>query len=56
MGVGAAAVAVRLRRGDSSLVELHKIKDFMGNSARVLAHSRGSGQAAGGDTKTSLNF
>lgn len=51
MGVGAAAVAVRVGSGDSSLVQLHKIKDFqsfMANSDRVSVHSGGSGQTAGG--------
>lgn len=56
VGVGAAAVAVRVRRGDSSLVQLHKKKDFTGNSARVLVHSRRSGQTAGGHTITSVNL
>lgn len=30
VGVGAAAVAVRVRRGDSSLVQLHKKKRLHG--------------------------
>lgn len=58
MGVRAAAVAVHVRvcggggGGECSLVQLHKIKDFhslAANSASVWVHSRGSGQAAGGE-------